>query len=35
MFFSEFKMGGVGTYLECICMHLGGFFLEKVPVSCK
>jgi hypothetical protein len=35
MFFSEFKVGGVGTYLEHICMHFGGFFLEKVPVYCK
>jgi hypothetical protein len=26
---------GVGTYLECVCMHLGGFFLEKIPISCK
>jgi hypothetical protein len=35
MFFSELKVGGVGTYLEHICVHLGGFFLEKVPVSCR
>jgi hypothetical protein len=33
-FFSEFKVG-VEIYLEHICVHLGGFFLEKVPVSCR
>jgi hypothetical protein len=27
--------GEVGTYLERICVLWGGFFLEKVPVSCR
>jgi hypothetical protein len=27
--------GAVGTYLEHVCALWGGFFLEKVSVSCR
>jgi hypothetical protein len=35
VFFSDLKVGGVGTYLEHICALWDGSFLKKKPVSCR